>query len=185
MKKSNIFFILLGFLSLPFNSCTKEKDSIPVCQETKEYDLDNDLKNEIRIQYYAMTWDGIGPDGTGDLIGAEIVPINNTKLLLKQDLGPLFSPLKDTIHFLMNAPYSWDLSTHTLAEIRTYINKWPDLWTVKSDEKNDYYYLGFTKSTDPVNELGWVKIQIDRSTGVIEIKDKTTTDQDFLIIGKK
>ncbi|HEY5125631.1 MAG TPA: hypothetical protein VIK14_18035 [Ignavibacteria bacterium] len=185
MKRTNIVFIFLGLLSFSLNSCNKETDYVPSRQETKEFDLNNDLINEIRIQYYAMTWDGIGPNGTGDLIGAEIVPINNTKLLIKQDLGSLFSPLKDTIHFQMKVPYFWELSSQQLVEIKTYINKWPKEWTVLSNEINDFYYLAFTKTTDTKNELGWVKIQIDKSTGLIEIKDTKISDQDFLIIGKK
>jgi hypothetical protein len=185
MKKICYIFILPGLLSFSLNSCTKETDYIPTRQETKDYDLNNDLINDVRIEYNVMTWDGFGPDGTGDIIEAEMIPLNNTKLLRKPDIGSLFAPLKDTIHFQMTAPYSWDLSPQKMVEIRTYINKWPKEWTVSSNESIDFYYIAFTKTTDSKNQLGWAKVYIDRSTGIIKIIDTKVTELDFLIIGKK
>lgn len=185
MKKTAIFFTLPLLLSITFHRCTKETDYIPSRQETKEFDLNNDLLKDVRIQYSVMTWDGFGPDGTGDLIMGVILPINDTYLLSKEETGSLFSPLKDTLHFQMKNPYTWNVSSHNLVEIRTYLNKWPKEWTVNSNEVSEYYYLAFAKKTDTRNQLGWLKIKIDKSTGLIEIRDTKISDQDFLIIGKK
>jgi hypothetical protein len=185
MKKIVIFFTLCLLTGYTFYSCTKETYYIPSRHETKEFDLNNDLINDVRIQYIAMTWDGVGPDGTGDLIEGEILPINNTRLLSKEVSGSLFPPLKDTLHFQMKSPYSWDVSSHNLVEIRTYINKWPKVWTVNFAEASEYFYIAFVKTTDTRNQLGWIRIKIDTSTGLIEIIDTKISDQDFLIIGKK
>jgi len=189
MKHIVEFHILLVLLSVTFLSCDKSKDSEnnnlpPVKPIVNEFDVNNDLINDFKIQYYAMTWDGIGPNGTGDLIGGEIVPLNNSKILKKQDLGVLFNPLRDTTHFQMNAPYSWESNSYKLIEIKTNNSKWPKEWTVSANEVKDYYYLAFIITTNSKIQLGWIKLKFDKSTGQVEIMETKSSDLDFLIIGK-
>jgi hypothetical protein len=189
MKQIVESFILLVLLSVTFLSCENSKDIEnnnlpPVKPVVKEFDVNNDLIIDFKIQYYAMTWDGIGPNGTGDLIGGEIVPLNNSKILKKQDLGVLFNPLRDTTYIQMNAPYSWESISYKLIEIKTNNNKWPKEWTVSANEVKDYYYLAFMTSTNSKIQLGWIKLQFDKSTGLVEIIETKSSDLDSLIIGK-
>ena len=103
---------------------------------------------------------------------------------MKQDLGVLLNSLQDTAHLQMNAPYSWESASYKLIEIKTINNKWPKEWTVSAGEVKDYYYLAFLTSVNSKTQLGWVKVQFDKSTGTVEIIEIKSSDLDFLIIGK-
>jgi hypothetical protein len=189
MKQIFRLCILLGLLNVTILSCDKSKDNennnlSPITPVVKEFDVNNDLINDFKIQYVTSTWDGIGPNGTGNLIGGEIVQLNNSKILKKLDMGVLFNPLNDTIHFQMNSPYSWESNSYKLIEIKTENRMWQKEWTVSSKDIKDYYYLAFMTSVNSKVQLHWIKIQFDKSTGQVEIKDTKSSDQDFLIIGK-
>ena len=190
MKRLTRLIFLLGLLSSTVFSCDKDKeDNIPpVSPENKEFDLNNDSINDFKLDYVRYTWDGIGPDGTGFAIAGLLVPLNNNKILKNQDLGLLFYQDNDTLSNQFVLPYLWLSSSSewpVLVEIKTYINQWENTWTIKGNETKDFYFLAFSISKSDKNFLGWMKLIIDKNTGLVEIVDKKTTDQEFIIIGKQ
>jgi hypothetical protein len=185
MKKILMLIIPIGLFIISCDVSHNDDVFIPTKPETKEFDLNGDLINDFKIQYVAGSWDGVGPNGTGEFMVGEIYPLNNTKILNKQDQGYLFMPLIDTVHFKMNLPFLWQATSAKLVEIKTYINEWPNEWSVNSNELKDFYYLAFFIPTEDSNIIGWIKIQIDKSSGLIEIKETKSTNQDLLIIGKQ
>jgi hypothetical protein len=184
MKRSNTLFLITGMLLASICSCEKNREVEPIQRETLEVDLNNDLINDIKFFYFTYTWDGIGPNGTGMGINGDLIPLNNTMILKRNDIGSLFSPTNDTIKLQMSQPYSWDSNEFSLVSIKTDLNQYVNPWMVNSVEIKDFYYLAFKISTTDKNTLGWMKITIDRFNGLIEIKEIRTSDQGFLILGK-
>lgn len=184
MKISNpvILLSILFFASL--YSCEKDRVIEPIRHESQEVDLNQDLISDIKFSYFGYTWDGIGPNGTGMGITGSLIPLNNTKILKKQDTVTLFSKVNDTIKLQMTQPYSWDLTGVNMVSIKTYLNQYVNPWTINSSEIKDFYFIAFEISVLDKETFGWMKVKIDKYNGLIEVKETKTSDQGFLIIGK-
>lgn len=192
--KKYILLICLVLISVALLiSCEKEKDIEPiqyetiepVQHETREIDINQDLKNDFKISYSGYTWDGIGPNGTGMGIGGYLIPLNKTVILKKLNSESLFSRVNDTIKQQMSHPYSWDSTKLNLVSIQTSLNKYVNPWVPNSAEIKDFYYIAFKISVDDTDILGWMKISIDKYTGLVEVKASQTAEQDFVIIGNQ
>lgn len=184
MKNTNSAILIVTLSLVLLYSCEKDRVIEPIRHETQEVDLNHDLINDIKFYYSGYTWDGIGPNGTGMGITGSLIPLNNTKILKKQDTESLFSNVNDTIKFQMSQPYSWNLTGLYLVSIETDLNQYVNPWTINSSEIKDFYYLAFKISANEKETFGWMKIKIDQYNGMIEIKETKTSDQGYLIIGK-
>jgi len=192
--KKYISLIYLGLISVSLLvSCEKKKDIEPiqyetiepVQHETREIDINQDLINDFKISYSGYTWDGIGPNGTGMGIDGYLMPVNNTVILKKLNSESLFSIVNDTIKQQMSQPYSWDSTKLNLVSIKTSLNKYVNPWVPNSAEIKDFYYIAFKISVDDRDILGWMKISIDKYTGLIDVKASQTSEQDFITIGNQ
>ena len=192
--KKYISLIYLGLISVSLLvSCEKERDIEPiqyetiepVQHETREIDINQDLINDFKISYSGFTWDGIGPNGTGMGIDGYLLPLNKAVILKKLDSESLFSRVNDTIKQQMSQPYSWDSTKLNLVSIKTSLNKYVNPWVPNSAEIKDFYYIAFKISVDDRDILGWMKISIDKYTGLIDVKASQTSEQDFITIGNQ
>jgi len=192
--KKYISLIYLGLISVSLLvSCEKERDIEPiqyetiepVQHETREIDINQDLISDFKISYSGYTWDGIGPNGTGMGIDGYLIPLNNAVILKKLDSESLFSRVNDTIKQQMSQPYSWDSTKLNLVSIKTSLNKYVNPWVPNSAEIKDFYYIAFKISVDDRDILGWMKISIDKYTGLIDVKASQTSEQDFITIGNQ
>ncbi|HOW40586.1 MAG TPA: hypothetical protein PL123_08585 [Bacteroidales bacterium] len=192
--KKYISLIYLGLISVSLLvSCEKKKDIEPiqyetiepVQHETREIDINQDLINDFKISYSGYTWDGIGPNGTGMGIGGYLIPLSKTVILKKLNSESLFSRVNDTIKQQMSQPYSWDSTKLNLVSIKTSLNKYVNPWVPNSAEIKDFYYIAFKISVDDRDILGWMKISIDKYTGLIDVKASQTSEQDFITIGNQ
>ena len=191
MKNSLIYLGLISVALLV--SCEKKKDIEPiqyetiepVQHETREIDINQDLINDFKISYSGFTWDGIGPNGTGMGIDGYLLPLNKAVILKKLDSESLFSRVNDTIKQQMSNPYSWDSTKLNLVSIKTSLNKYVNPWVPNSAEIKDFYYIAFKISVDDRDILGWMKISIDKYTGLIDVKASQTSEQDFITIGNQ
>jgi hypothetical protein len=184
VKISNSVILVLVLSFVPLCSCQKDRVIEPIRHESQEVDLNQDLIIDIKISYDAYTWDGIGPNGTGMGVTGSLIPLNNTKILKKQDIVTLFSKVNDTIKLQISQPYSWDLTGLNLVSIKTDLNQYVNPWTINSSEIKDFYYIGFKLSVNDKETFGWMKVKIDKYNGLIEVKETKTSDQGYLIIGK-
>jgi hypothetical protein len=173
-------FILLG--------CTKDDHpdkNPPKTPSTKYYDLNGDSVNDIKIAYTWFTWDGV--NSSGNMISGMIVPLNGNSILLKRDELTLFNKVNDTIRTDINEPYYWEMHTHP--ELVRIMNSsddghsWPQKWGIRSSITMSSYYLGI-KINAPSQQIGWIQLNIDQSTGDIALLNKKFTANEFTIIGK-
>jgi len=192
--KTYISLIYQGLISVSLLvSCEKKKDIEPiqyetiepVQHETREIDINQDLINDFKISYSGYTWDGIGPNGTGMGIDGYLIPLSKTVILKKLNSESLFSRVNDTIKQQMSQPYSWDSTKLNLVSIKTSLNKYVNPWVPNSAEIKDFYYIAFKISVDDRDILGWMKISIDKYTGLIDVKASQTSEQDFITIGNQ
>jgi hypothetical protein len=184
MKITNSIILLITLAFLSLYSCEKNRVIEPVTHESQEVDLNQDLISDIKFYYVGYTWDGIGPNGTGMGVSGSLIPLNNTKILKKQDTVTLFSKVNDTIKLQMAPPYSWDLTGVNMVSIKTDLNQYVNPWTINSSEIKDFYYIAFKILVNDKETFGWMKVKIDIYNGLIEVKETKTSDQGFLIIGK-
>ena len=118
-------------------------------------------------------------------IDGYLMPVNNTVILKKLNSESLFSIVNDTIKQQMSQPYSWDSTKLNLVSIKTSLNKYVNPWVPNSAEIKDFYYIAFKISVDDRDILGWMKISIDKYTGLIDVKASQTSEQDFITIGNQ
>jgi hypothetical protein len=184
MKKTYSATLIVTLSLVLLYSCEKDRVIEPIRHDTKEVDLNQDLISDIKFSYDSYTWDGIGPNGTGMGVSASLIPLNNTKILKKQDILTLFSNVDDTIKLEMSKPFSWDFNGLNIVSIKTDLNQYVNPWTINSPEIKDFYYIAFKISANDKDTFGWMKVKIDKYNGLIEVKETKTADQGFLIIGK-
>lgn len=185
--KSNFLWIIL--IALAFCSCEKDDNSNenlsknpPQIPEAINYDLNDDSVDDIRIEYSWFTWDGINSSGDG--ISGEVKPLNDCSILFKHKEYSLFIEFNDTIKANINEPYYWEkyLSRDLVSISNSSDNEylWPNEWIIQSGLSLDFYYLGLEIN----NLIGWIKVEVDKSTGTIQVVDKKFTTAEFILVGK-
>ena len=141
------------------------------------YDLNGDSEDDIAIEYRLFTWDGVGCSGDG--YGGIVVPLNQNEILLNQNEKPLFIRLNDIIYKDVTEPLYWekDVPPYVVSISNSSLNNylWPNEWNIQSNYNQYTYYLGLIINKGDVQQLGWIKLSIDRFTGQILIVDKTFT----------
>jgi hypothetical protein len=182
MKSINIKILFFGFIIVLFYSCEKDPIIEPIRYDPVEYDLNNDLINDISISYLGYSWDGIGPDGSGMGINGVIKPLNDTKILYKQDIGSLFLNSKDTLKLFASIPLSWISNESYVINIKTHLNQYVNPWTIIAPETKDQYNVGFKLSNDNSTILGWFKLRINCYNGKIDLTEKKMSNQNILVI---
>lgn len=191
--KTNYLLILI-IISILY-SCEKDNKSndlnrvlseAPEVPKAMNCDLNGDSFNDIKVEYYWFTWDGVNCSGDG--VSGTIKPFNGSSILLKRNEYALFNKLNDTINVNVSEPYYWEkyINTNLVAISNSSVNAylWPDEWKVQSNMSLDSYYLGVKIDKGTSTQLGWIKIKINKSTGEIEIIDKKFVTSEYIVIGK-
>ncbi|MCG6189485.1 hypothetical protein [Maribellus maritimus] len=188
MKISFSTAILFVFVLL---SCEKGDDltnglskTPPEIQGAVNYDLNDDSIDDIKVKYQWYTWDGINSSGNG--ISGSVEPLNASSILLKRSTEPLFCKLNDTIRFSTNEPFYWEkyLEPDIVSITNSFVNDyfWPSEWRVHSDITEPYYFG--IKIDNSSQLVGWVQIEIDKSTGGIQVVNKNFSTEEFIVAGK-
>jgi hypothetical protein len=189
--KTNLIFTPILLLTLfscemtnqSFDNYSKIPPKIP---NAVKYDLNDDSVDDINIDYRSFTWDGINCAGNG--ISGVIEPLNQCSILLKYNEYILFNELNDTIRVNTNEPYYWEkyLSSDMVSISSSSFNDylWQNEWRIHSNKTMDYYYLGIKIANENINMIGWIKMKIDKSTGVIKILNKKFSTEEYIVIGK-
>lgn len=189
--KVNLF--ILFTILCTFYSCEKEEElsetlrlSPPRVPKDMNIDLNNDAIDDLKIYYASFTWDGINSSGSG--IAGIVEPINNSAILVNRHEKPLFNQIQDTIKLKVSEPLSWEMyvrpelvNTSNLPEKN---NLWPKDWNIMSSESFGNYYLGIKLQSSSNPLIGWLKFDIDKATGVIQLVDQEFTSGKFVVINR-
>lgn len=190
------YLLLIIFIAF-FSSCEKDEDFVKKSLELPERtynDLDDDSIIDITIYYnrfWSLRLNGSGADGEG-IVGS-LEPLNNCSILKKEYGLTFFNKVGDVIrrepgrYFWAptdledTARYYWDaVSIYSSYDDET----WPDEWSIESDLDLDYYYMGIRITDESNDQIGWIKLDIDKSTGIINIIDKRFTTDDSIVISE-
>ena len=190
------FCVILAFgVFLFFVSCEQPENVIsgatptgtpPIVPPSATYDLNDDGIDDIKLNYWMVILDGVGFSGSG--YSGMFDPLNNNQLYFKRDEDlhalTLFNQLKDTIRSETKKPTEWTYSNAELVYIYNVPkNHWPDEWTINSSLKNGPFYLGVRLENDVVS-VGWLKLDIDKSTGSVFLLDQEFTTGDYIVINR-
>jgi len=61
---------------------------------------------------------------------------------------------------------------------------WPNEWTIRNNSASESYYLGIRLKENNSFLVGWLKLDIDKTTGEIKIIDKNLTSNNYILIDK-
>lgn len=181
----------LCIVSIAFILCSCEKDenlsNNPLnMPKAVKYDLNDDSIDDIIIEYSLYEWDGTNSSGSG--IAGSLQTLNGNSVLLKQNDYTLFNRLNDTIKINTKEPYYWAKDSNPfLVSISNSSDNdylWPSEWKIQSNLNLDSYYLGIMITNDNNNQIGWIKMEINKSSGKIQISDKNFSSEEFIVIGK-
>jgi|GEM_PF-3203866 len=173
---SSIFFFCLIVLT---SGCKKNSDvSVDeyIFNELKSQDVDinGDQIMDFRIDYNRLVTDDY-PSSGKSWIGF-IQSLNKNAILYKPNYGNLFLQEKDTVFSVSTAtriwsPYPADLLTNSGKDAA---------WAILAPNTITDYYLGFKLSAQ--NQIGWMKVNIHKSTGMVTLVNKKLAGADFIVI---
>lgn len=187
------YFLLLFFLLLTVLACKKDNinktneelsKNPPEMPAVASYDLNNDSIDDVKIEYKLFTWDG--SNASGDGIDGTITTLNDNEVLLKRNEYTLFSQLNDILRINPIEPNYWTAhaSPHLVSISSSIGYLWPKTWAISSNKAQDSYYIGIKILKENIPSLGWLKLEIDSSTGSVKIVDKQFTPEHFIIIDR-
>lgn len=173
-------------------SCSKDDDGVEVfSKEPPEipqdllFDLNDDGIDDVSFKYFP---DDVITDGTVGYYGY-VNPLNGGSLLLlsKPNEGAYVLEIQegDTIRKEESESFVWYPSSWGFIGIDDSPEGiWPNKWTLSSTKKSNPYYLGLQVKENDIFSLGWLKLEIDKKTGVIEIIDHELTNDNVLVIDR-
>jgi len=198
--KTAYYLGLIIFIAV-FSSCEKDEDpeKIPLdLPETVKFDLNDDSIDDITIDYYRFWSSGLnGPEVVGEGIMGYVEPLNNCLILKEVNGLALFNKLGDVIEKEPFVWYSWEFpipwdeepedginySWEVVSIYSSYVDEsWPEEWSINSNLDLEYYYMGIRITDETSDQIGWIKLDIDKSTGIIHIVDKRFTTEESIVI---
>jgi hypothetical protein len=189
MKKGYQSLVML-LLVLAITSCTKDEREGDVLSKTpppfpqvQNFDFNNDQVGDFNSYYSLWTWDG--NNVSGDMIIGELIPSDQNTILFKQNTPSLFLQYNDVIKADMSEPYMWKNDRISLVSISTTPQYfWSKYWKASASSKQNDYYLGVKIGNGAEKLIGWLKVQVDTTSGAVTIKDRAFTNKDFIVVGK-
>jgi len=190
MKSQMELSVILLFFIIFLVGCKKEnskseKEYFKLNQPVSiVYDLNKDSQNDFKVDYKWLITDNINLSSPS-IIGY-LEPLGENQILFKTDEGNLFANLNDTIcsdYSELGLPFSW---YNFPADIVTYdnITKNSGKWRILSRQSKEYYYLACKIYVDTQEQIGWIKLSIDSSTGIVKLIENNFTIGDYIVIGK-
>jgi len=189
MKK--IFFH--SVLLILFLGCSKNDDqnqqviAQPQIPESSIVDLNGDGVHDFEIVYVEGIWDGA--DASGGVYSAGFRPIGENKILQEYEENVsttlLFSQIGDSIQREPEGSKSWyDYGGYFASLWQGGDGVWLKEWKIESKKESGPYYAGIQLSANSTFLIGWLKLEIDKKTGNIDIVDHELTSQDFIVIDR-
>jgi len=174
-----IFFFYLIVLT---SGCKKHVDGNAeqgfVFSQPKSQDIDvnNDGIMDFMIDYKLLVADDYSSSGKSWI--GYVRPLDKNEILYKQIIGNLFLNKKDTVFSTSTStkiwyPYSADLITNSGKDSN---------WTILASNNITDYFLGFKLKSSSKNQIGWMKVDIQKNSGIISLVNTKLTEADFLII---
>ena len=170
-------YLIIALSTLILTSCsTNESDNdIPSIHDSISLDIDEDGITDYNINYSGIDIDPFTPTGGVYGISGSIQPNGANELLRHSEEGLLFLRNLEEIKDIVSDPLEWnDRFSNTIVTIATknVEGEWPSNWKILSARKHSTYFVGLKLVTDSKNQLGWVEIEINRSSGSATIVDK-------------
>lgn len=181
-------------ISLVILSCSKNDDegqirSIseqPQIPESVTYDLNEDAVDDFMIVYSEGIWDGVG--ASGGFFSAYFRPFGENRILEEYEenvsVTVLFAEMGDTIKRDAIAPQFWSYFGSLTTLYQGGDGVWQEEWLIDSKNPSGPYYLGVGIWENGGFLIGWLKLEIDKKTGKIEIIDHELTSDDYIVIDR-
>ena len=183
-------FIYSTIVAFSFMSCSKEDEDFTSDEteypiEETEYpsnytlDVNQDGIDDFVVEYKHISTSDV-PVSAVSIIGS-IIPMDNVSCLYQSYDGYLFLSPNDTIHndyTSQNQWYNYDADIISKSWHRNI--GWDTFWGVLSPQNE--YYFAFKLQNGVINELGWLKLELDLNTGDIEIIDMASSNSNFIVI---
>lgn len=142
-------------------------------------DINQDGIIDFAFEYYQLSTSD-DPVSGSSVIGS-FVPNENVSILYKTNDGNLFLTANDTIFDTSSTPTTWsNYSADVVTKDWSSDTGWDASWKVNSTQ-NDYY-LAYKFQNGSVDELGWLKLSFDLTTGGMSIVDQAITASSFIVI---
>ena len=187
MKNAIIYSVFLMFIIGCIKNNTKlEEQQLssepPKIPKTVKFDLNKDGIDDVRFEFSP---NDVLTDGTVGYYGS-VYPLNGGLLLLisrDDEAYVIETQLNDTIRKEESTSITWYTSNWIFMDIDdTAEGLWPTEWFLSSSVKSNPYYLGIQVKESDAFLLGWLKLEIDKTTAVIEIVDYELTSEDLLVV---
>jgi len=187
MKKYRFFIFCIPLLIL---SCSKNDDDQqnseqPDIPESITYDLNGDTVDDFTIVYSEGIWDGAG--ASGGVYTANFHPKEENRILSEYEENVstsfLFSTIGDSIQRMPKPLQEWYHIGwfHTLWQDGNGV--WSKEWLIDYTMSiSNPYYVGVQIKEGDEFLIGWLKLEIDKTTGKIDIVDHKLTSEDFIVI---
>lgn len=155
------------------------KPNIPV---NDTIDLNSDKIPDFVISYKERATADI-PSSGGSIIGS-ITPLQQNKLLYRENVGYLFLNITDKIRKTDNTNSSWREFSSDLISIHRSFQNWDSTWTILAEQK-PFYFLAYKLVLQNSEEIGWICLEFNTEKGTISITDSDRTSNNELMINKK
>lgn len=183
-------FCVLSFIL----GCSKDDDGAPSkgiserpqIPESVTYDLNEDAIDDFTIEYSEGIWDGVG--ASGGFFSANFRPFGENRIWEEYEENVsttfLFSQMGDSIHRIANAPQSWSYIGWIATLYQGGDGVWSQEWQIESKRESNPYYIGVQIMASDSLLIGWLKLQIEKKTGKIEIIDYELSSEDSIVIDR-
>jgi len=165
--------LFLSVLLVVF-SCSRNEltDDTPITPNEVEIDVNDNGNTDYYIKFRFVD---IESANSSFGITGSIDPSDNNQVLTKLDHKNLFLRDLDLIKEVVEDPLKWStkgFSKEILSISNNTEGQWPNNWEINADSNRSSYFIGVKIENDNVIELGWIELEIDRSTGKVILIDK-------------
>lgn len=179
MKK----YCLLICVLVAFFGCESNDDintEPPEIPDAVTLDLNNDGIDDIRFT--------VGPDDVGVGYAGYVYPLNEALIGLSTESENSWifdNRLNNTIKKGETNFYTWYPSNLGFISIyNTSEGLWPDEWTIGGQKTSNPLYLGVQIKENDQILVGWLKLEIDKKTGVVDVIDQQFTSDNYIVIDR-
>ncbi|MDG1331605.1 MAG: hypothetical protein P8P74_04700 [Crocinitomicaceae bacterium] len=177
-----ITFICFIAFSVSLVSCKKKPNyTLTETEIPSNYELDinqDGIVDFAREYSQLSTYDD--PVSGSSVIGS-FTPRENVSFLYEPNVGYLFLAANDTIHDASTSSLSWyEYPADLISKDWSDEAGWDATWSVNSDMNE--YYLAFKLQNGTTDELGWLKLAINQTTGEITIIDQGISSSSYIVI---
>lgn len=177
----NALIYILGF-SLLLLSCQKDPTyTLTPTDYPANFDIDinQDGIVDFTCEYWQISTSDIPVSGSA--IQGSLTPTENVSSLYKVYVDNLFLTPNDTIFDTDTSDYRWmDGPADIITKSWNNNSGWDLQWEINSLENE--YYFAFKLQNAGADQLGWLKLEMDVTTGEVTVVDQAITSASFLVI---